>query len=253
MTNYFYDEAGKPRLRPSRPQPTERQVPPKEEPPPKRKLHVVDTPPAPEPEPPAAVLHVDAGDVPLPPVYEPHAASLVTVSSAWCMVTAATSIAAEDAAELRETVAQLKAELASVKLANAELRAALAETTAKSNETSFFVSRLRIENKGDRGPQGLMGPPGRDGARGEKGEKGNRGQRGEQLSCWEINTEAYTITPRYYSDATGPSISLRPFFERYNEETEEDEVANSTAQMELTKADLALRIARVNAGRPERG
>jgi hypothetical protein len=136
---------------------------------------------------------------------------------------------------------------------SAEQRAELAETKAALAVASHKLERMTITHKGDPGERGPPGVDGRQGAQGPKGEKGNRGQRGVQIAGWEIHTDTYTVVPRFYDDTTGPAIQLRPLFETYNNETEENEIEAATEQMAAQRADLELRIDRVRRGLPERG
>jgi hypothetical protein len=56
----------------------------------------------------------------------------------------------------------------------------------------------------------------------------------------------------FYDDSEGPQINLMPFFEAYSAAVEDNEIELATERAALSRADLELRVARVNRGLPER-
>jgi hypothetical protein len=66
-----------------------------------------------------------------------------------------------------------------------------------------------LASRGSRGDRGLKGE------RGLTGLKGERGQAAPAIKSWYVNQKAYTITPVYVDDTTGPPLELRPLFEQF--------------------------------------
>ena len=63
---------------------------------------------------------------------------------------------------------------------------------------------------------------GRKGEQGEKGERGERGPPGPpapSILAWEIDRQAYAVTPVMSDGTCGPVVSLRPLFEQFLAET----------------------------------
>jgi hypothetical protein len=193
-----------------------------------------------------------AGDVPLPEGFAHHADALATLGTAWAIAMMVNATHRENMEHAEELIGELRNEIAGLRIANAELKAALAEVRSKSNETAFVVDRLRIENKGPPGERGLMGRDGRDGAIGPPGPRGNRGQRGFEIIGWQIDVAGYQATPQFYDGSEGPPLNMRPFFERYNADTEGDEIELAAEQLAHSRAELEYRTERVRKGLPER-
>jgi hypothetical protein len=195
-----------------------------------------------------AVVHC-GGTVELPAQYESSRHATVTFETLWA---ATMAIGEGPREELATEVAGLRSEVMQLKVANAELKANLAEARAKSDQTAFVVERLRVENRGPPGPQGLMGRDGRDGKQGPPGPKGSRGQRGFEIVEWKVDVAAYHATPQFYDGSEGPRLNLLPLFERYNADTEADDVEAAIEQVAYGRAELELRAERVKRGLPER-
>jgi hypothetical protein len=153
---------------------------------------------------------------------------------------------------LETTRERFNAKLAEIKLELAQLRAALAETRSKADATDFVVQRLQIDRQGPPGPPGPMGRDGRDGNPGPRGEKGSRGQRGFEITGWKVDVAAYHATPVFYDNSEGPPLNLLPFFERYNADTEADEVEAAIEDVALKRAALELEVERTKRGLPAR-
>jgi Collagen triple helix repeat (20 copies) len=70
---------------------------------------------------------------------------------------------------------------------------------------------------------GKQGKPGDAGSAGAKGDRGPRGEKGEpsaSLKNWEIDREAYIITPLMSDGRKGPALNLRKLFEQFHIESQ---------------------------------
>jgi hypothetical protein len=117
---------------------------------------------------------------------------------------------------------------------HADLKVTIAELRSEVIALRAIVEAQRERSRGERGEKGSRGVPGRDGATGSKGERGLQGQRGEKavsIASWIINDAAFTATPVLTSGDTGPTLSLRPFFERY------DALVDTDAALDAQEAD----------------
>lgn len=152
--------------------------------------------------------------------------------------------------DVADAIGKLRRENQELRIALAEMKVALVEVTAKANETSFVVQRLQIDRTGPAGPPGPMGRDGKDGAVGPRGEKGSRGQRGFEIVGWKVDVAGYQAVPVFYDNSEGPPLNLRPFFERYNADTEGDDVALAVEQMAHSRAALELETERTRRGLP---
>ena len=71
-------------------------------------------------------------------------------------------------------------------------------------------------SRGQIGPQGPRGQIGPQGPRGEMGPPGARGETGMNLHGWLV--EGYRVTPVLGGGVPGPTLDLRPLFQRFVDE-----------------------------------
>jgi hypothetical protein len=72
-----------------------------------------------------------------------------------------------------------------------------------------------VASPGSRGRSGTQGEPGEQGLRGEKGE---RGEAAPFIVDWQIDRAHFRAAPIMSNGKAGPTLDLRAFFERYQEE-----------------------------------
>ena len=157
------------------------------------------------------------------------------------LITATGEALVEGLNDVAGAVSKLRRENQELRIALAEMKVALAEVTTKANQTDLTVQRLQIDRRGPAGPPGPQGRDGRDGSPGPRGEKGGRGQRGFEITGWKVDVAAYHATPVFYDNSEGPPLNLHPFFERYNADTENDDVDFETERAALSRARLSSR------------
>jgi hypothetical protein len=156
----------------------------------------------------------------------------------------------ETVGNLTDAIGKLRRENQELRIALAELRAEHAETKGKLGETAHTVERLTIDRTGPKGERGPPGADGKAGAIGPRGEKGSRGQRGFEIVGWKVDVAAYQAVPVFYDNSEGPPLNLRPFFERYNVDTEGDEIDLAVEQAAHSRAALELQTELVRRGLP---
>jgi hypothetical protein len=70
------------------------------------------------------------------------------------------------------------------------------------------------------GKPGKSGEPGAAGAMGTKGERGAKGDPGAVLANWQIDGEAYIVTPLMSDGRKGPALNLRKLFEQFHSDSQ---------------------------------
>jgi hypothetical protein len=90
------------------------------------------------------------------------------------------------------------------------------------------------------------------GPEGKQVIKGNRGQKGMNIVSWQVIPADYAIIGVFGDDTTTPPLSLLGLFQKFNHDTEGDEIEAAVEQMALSRAELELRVERVRHGLPER-
>jgi hypothetical protein len=126
---------------------------------------------------------------------------------------------------IRERIAGLKAKITELETEHARARALTAEFKSKLHEVDFIVERLRIEGRGPPGVAGPRGVDGRDGARGERGAEGKPGKPGPRPVSWDIDAEAFAVTPLMSDGRRGPTLHLRALFESYHSQVDASDAA----------------------------
>jgi hypothetical protein len=117
--------------------------------------------------------------------------------------------------KFREAEASQRTELA-------ELKATVAELRGEIREMKSIQEAARIASRGEAGVAGPRGIPGAQGDRGERGERGKQGPPAPVVAAYEPRVEQFQLVPRHSDGTAGPPMSLRPFFEMYASQTEDD-------------------------------
>jgi hypothetical protein len=76
-----------------------------------------------------------------------------------------------------------------------------------------------LASAGATGPQGISGPKGEPGPRGLTGEAGPKGAPGAVIVGWSPDYASFTATPIMSDGSEGPALDLRPFFQKFLDET----------------------------------
>jgi hypothetical protein len=76
-----------------------------------------------------------------------------------------------------------------------------------------------LASAGATGPQGIRGPKGEPGPRGLTGEAGPKGAPGAVIVGWSPDYASFTATPIMSDGSEGPALDLRPFFQKFLDET----------------------------------
>jgi hypothetical protein len=69
-----------------------------------------------------------------------------------------------------------------------------------------------IAERGAQGPQGRAGP---------MGPKGDKGEPGPRIEGWGADASRYRIWPQTSDDGFGPTVELKPLFQKFYEEVSE--------------------------------
>jgi hypothetical protein len=76
-----------------------------------------------------------------------------------------------------------------------------------------------LASAGATGPQGIRGPKGEPGPRGLTGDAGPKGAPGAVIVGWSPDYASFTATPIMSDGSEGPALDLRPFFQKFLDET----------------------------------